>query len=158
MKKYKIMIMLLLIAITVIINTNASYGQKNNDLKYKISKSFTGEVRDGIDSVYSVTCILDRRSLAEARKLYIAMGSQRGAMDLFKISLDSADIVADSQKKLDGVRKNGNVIEIELGEHPAGSQHIEVWTWSRQKNGEGENRGEHKRAIRDEALVIDDEK
>jgi hypothetical protein len=29
---------------------------------------------------------------------------------------------------------------------------------SRQKNGEGEKRGEHKRGIKDEALVIDDEK
>jgi hypothetical protein len=158
MRNYRNLIISILIVLVTAISITESYSQKEDILKYKVNRKFTGEIRNGVDSVYLVTCTLDKRSLIKARKLYVTMGSEPGLADIFKVSLDSAYIVAGSENKLNGVRKDGNILEIELGEYPAGTKYIDVWTWSRSKNNEGENLGEHKRAIQDEALVIDEEK
>lgn len=127
--------------------------QAQSELRYKVKQEFTGEVRNGVDSVYSVTCIIDRKALSKYSRLYVKMGRNPGLSDLYKVALDSTEIAIGFERRIDGIKKARNTIEIDMGEHTH-SRYIEVWTKEGRYNKQTKRGGDRRLAVLNDRLAI----
>ena len=140
-----------------IILVHATNSLAQNELRYKVKQEFTGEIRDGVVSVYSVTCIIDRSAFSKYSRLYLKMGSRPGLSDLFKVALDSADVAIDSEKiQVEGVRKSRDAIEIDMGDYTSVTRYIEVWTKEGRYDKRTKRGGDRRLAIRDDRLTLNE--
>jgi len=154
MKKRKRTIIITTIILISTILTLEGYAQERSELRYRINYKFTGKVKNKVDSVYSIKCVVDRKALEKISRLYVKMGKKQGSAELYKLALDSVVVFSKSAIEIEGVKRDENTVTIDMGEHTTGACYIEVWTREGEYDKEDKLRGVHKKAVRDDRLEI----
>ncbi len=118
----------------------------NDEIEYEVLYTFSGELGDRLDSLFSITVVIDENEVIKLERIYIKLGTQTGWSDLFAIAIEddilnkeAYDITNDKEKLLS---KTDSVIQIDLGIYPRADYYLEVNTKDAEGNYIQSNRKE----------------